>query len=446
MTKRRIVKTAFVVGLVGLLLLPALVYTQVTGRVLNPRLRTSYPSLSAAVAAAGPNDTLLVSGTLSGANAILDSATDTLPTGLKIVAGRGLRGTLQVTAAECAATTNNAILDVSDRDGAVTIMGLKLVVPNSCIGVFSDGTVSGGDPLTVRNLLIQRATSTASIAGILLAFELDGPFLIEGNTIPSVGSSGLAILVVGDGASPIQATVKGNRVGSANQPTQAGIAVADAPAGSVLIERNIVDGGNHASSVIGIGVVCPLPLPPGPCNDDVTVQRNTVRNFNSGVGIGIEESTNVTVSRNVIANNATGVVVEDGTIDPGETADTVAINFNNITSTVTGAIGVQFFPDSAATDTLDATNNWWGGNRGPRDVNADGAGGNPDDTFCPERVDPPACTTPQDPGTADDGNGLLVDAGAGAGAADCDVPPPAGTAGLVTTCPFRTSPVSPAGA
>ncbi|MDW8257720.1 MAG: hypothetical protein RML85_11930, partial [Acidobacteriota bacterium] len=94
MTKRGIVKIAFAAGMMGLLLVPALVYTQVTGGVLNPRLQQSYPSLSAAVAAAAANDTLLVSGTLSGTNAILDSATDTLPAGLKIVAGRGLRGTL----------------------------------------------------------------------------------------------------------------------------------------------------------------------------------------------------------------------------------------------------------------------------------------------------------------------------------------------------------------
>ncbi len=411
MTQRRILKTAFVMGLVGLLLLPALVYTQVTGRVLNPRLRQSYTSLSAAVAAASDNDSLLVSGTLSGSNATLD-ATDTPPDGLKILAGRGLRGTLQVSS--CPAS--GAILDVSGRQGALTIMGLKLVVPNGCAGVFSS---ANGNPLTVRNLLIQRATAAANIWGIQFDDEFGGPFLIQGNTIPSAGSGGfaVAIWVDGDGTNAIDATVRGNRVGSAGQPTLTGIAITDAPLGSVLIERNIVDGGNNANSGIGIGMVG---------SDTVTVQRNTVRNFNAGLGIWIQESTNVAVLRNAITNNFIGVVVNDNA-SAGETADTVVINLNNITSTVTGATGVVFIRDPAATAPLDATQNWWGASSGPRDVNGDPG--------CPEGSGP-TCAPGAPPGT-----GLPVNAGAGSGAPDCGTSP-----GLVMTCPFRTSPVSPAGA
>lgn len=426
--KRRVAKTAFVLGLVGLLLLPALVYTQVTGRVLNLRSRQTYTSLSAAVAAAAANDTLLVSGTLSGANAILDPATDTPPAGLKILAGRGLRGTLQISSADCAGTTNGAILDVSARAGALTIVGLKLVVPDNCIGVFSAG---GGNPLTVRNLLIQRATTTADIQGIALFDELGGPFLIEGNTIPSVGSTapfGVGILVDGDGATAIDATVRRNRVGSAGAPTEFGIWVSDAPMGSsVLVERNIVDGGNNVNSRTGIGVGY---------SDTVTVQRNTVRNFvgtaapQNAFGIWIEESTNVQVLRNAITNNDVGVEVDDSAA-AGETADTVVINFNNITSTVANATGLLFFPDGGATAPLDATQNWWGAADGPRDIDGDA-------NACPE-ASGPTCGTAQP--AAPDGTGLPVSANAGPGNPEC------GTgAGLVTTCPFRTSPVSPAGA
>jgi hypothetical protein len=423
MRRQRVVKLTLAAGMVGLLILPALVYTQVTGRVLNPRLRQTYTDLSSAVAAAAANDTLLVSGTLTDGDAILDSGTDTPPAGLKIVAGRGLRGTLQVSAAACGGTTNGAILDVSGRLGALTIQGLRLVVPNGCVGVYSDGTASGGNPLTVRGLRIDRAAG--AIIGIFLDDETDGPFTIEQNVIPSVG--GFGIWVDGDTATAITASVKGNTVGSAGSPTFFGILVTDVPAtSSVTVERNRVDGGNNASSTAGIVVGG---------STGVIVRRNTVRNFvgtaaaQDAAGIVIDESPNAQVLRNVIANNDTGVVVDDNTTPGTETADTVVINDNNITSTVANATGLLFIPDStAATAPLDATNNWWGAANGPRDDDAD-------TTDCPEAT-PPGCTTPP---TAE-GGGLPVAVGPSV-ANDCGT-----TAGTVTTCPFRTAPVSPAGA
>ena len=420
MKRRQIVKLSLAAGMVGLLILPALVYTQVTGRVLNRRLRQTYTSLSAAVADAAPNDTLLVSGTLSGTNAILDSATDTPPAGLKIVAGRGLRGTLQVSAADCGGTTNSAILDVSARAGALLIQGLRLVVPNACIGVYS---TANGEPLTVRGLLITRATATASITGIFLEDEFDGPFNIEQNVIPSAGGVGVGILVDGDTLTPIAASVRRNTVGSSGQPTEVGIQVQDVPAGSdVIVERNRVDGGNNINSVTGIMVAD---------SDGVIVQRNTVRNFvgtaasQDAGGIEIAESPNTQVLRNVIANNDVGVEVNDNATPGTQTADTVVINFNNITSTVTGATGLVFIPDStAATAPLDATNNWWGAATGPSDDDAD-------TTDCPEFT-VPGCTTPP---TAE-GGGLPVAVNPPT-ADDCGT-----TAGTVRTCPYRT----PAGA
>jgi hypothetical protein len=418
MRRQRVVKLTLAAGMVGLLILPALVYTQVTGRVLNPRLRQTYPDLSSAVAAAAANDTLLVSGTLTGTNATLDS-TDTPPDGLKIVAGRGLRGTLQVST--CPGGPGGAILDVSGRTGALTIQGLRLVVPNGCIGVYSDGTVSGGNPLTVRGLRIDRAAPTASIRGIFLEDEFDGPFTIEQNVIPSVGGAGIGIEVDGDTATAITASVKGNTVGSAGSPTGSGIQVTDVPSGSnVTVERNRVDGGNNTSSTAGIVVRD---------SDGVIVQRNTVRNFvgmpaaaQDAFGIVIVESPNTQVLRNVIANNDTGVRVDDSTTGT-ETANTVRINDNNITSTVTGATGLLFIPNTPATDPLDATKNWWGAANGPRDDDAD-------TNDCPE---PPGCTP--------EGSGLPVAVGPPPVANDCGTAP-----GTVTTCPFRTAPVSPAGA
>jgi hypothetical protein len=279
----------------------------------------------------------------------------------------------------------------------------------------------------VRGLRIDRATSTATITGIFLDDETDGPFTIEQNVIPSVGGvGGAGIVVDGDTATAITASVKGNTVGSAGSPTGSGIQVTDVPPGSnVTVERNRVDGGNNASSIVGIVVAG---------SDGVIVRRNTVRNFvgtaalQDAFGIVIVESPNTQVLRNVIANNDTGVAVNDNAV-AGETADTVVINDNNITSTVTNATGLLFIPDGAATAPLDATNNWWGAANGPRDDDAD-------TNDCPEATGPPACG-----GAPAEGSGLPVAVGPPPVANDCGT-----TAGTVTTCPFRTAPVSPAGA
>ncbi|MCS7158199.1 MAG: hypothetical protein N0A16_10775, partial [Blastocatellia bacterium] len=186
---------------------------------------------------------------------------------------------------------------------------------------------------------------------------------------------------------------------------------------------NIVDGGNQSGSVVGIFV--------GGGSDGVIVRRNTVRNIvataaaGDGYGIIVEESPNTQVLRNVIANNDVGIWVNDAA--SGQTADTVVINDNNITSTVTNATGLRFDPDPTPAN-LDATNNWWGAASGPRDDDAD-------TNDCPEFV-VPGCTIQP---TAD-GGGLPVAVGT-ANPDDCGT-----TAGTVKTCPYRTSPVSGAGA
>jgi hypothetical protein len=286
----------------------------------------------------------------------------------------------------------------------------------------------------VRGLRIDRAAPTASIQGIFLEDEFDGPgpFTIEQNVIPSVGGAGIGIWVDGDTANAITASVKGNTVGSAGSPTGFGIQVTDVPPGSnVTVERNRVDGGNNTNSIVGIVV---------DDSDGVIVQRNTVRNFvgtpapQNAFGIDIVESPNTRVLRNVIANNDTGVLVNDRVPGGTQTADTVVINDNNITSTVANATGLLFIPDAAATVPLDARNNWWGAANGPSDDDVD-------TNDCPE------ATGLTCGGAAVEGGGLPVAVSTTLFpttpvADDCD----AAAAGKVRTCPFRTSPVSPAGA
>ena len=414
MTKRRVARMMLAAGTVGLLILPALVYTQVTGRVLNPRLRVTYPDLQTAVNNAGPGDTLLVSGTLSGANAVADL---TGFTG-RIVAGRGLRGTLDPgTALTCPA----AVIDASSRAGAVVISGLKILVPNGCVGVLADAATGtgGGNPLTVQGVLFVGKTATSVFTAIRTVDETDGPFLFSQNTI--TGQLDPGIDLGGDGTTAIEASLFRNRItntgtgGSGN-----GIEIADIPMGStVTVQRNLIDGGGTTN---GIGTGVDLT---GGSTEGVLIERNTIRNFAAGTGVGFamdDDDEGVVFRRNVVNNNKIGIQVDFSGANP-TTFPTITLN--NITGSPTTQVGLEYTPNGGTPTNLDATNNFWGASSGPQAA---------DTGFCPEFTNPPTCTT----AATANGSGMPVNRNAGGD--DCD-----GAAGGVITCPFRTAPVFPAG-
>jgi hypothetical protein len=375
--------------------------------VLNPRLRQSYPDLQTAVNNAGPGDTLLVSGTLSGANALADL------TGFSgnIVAGRGLRGTLSPGSA---LTCPDAVIDASDRNGPVSIIGLKIEVPSGCVGVLADASTGTGDgnPLTVQGVLFTGATATAVFTAIETVDELDGPFNFTQNTITGQLNPGISL--DGDGTTAIQATIFRNRItntgtgGSGN-----GIGIADVPAGSVVgVRRNRINGGG-ATNGVGTGI----DLTGGP-TDGVVIEFNTIENFAAGgTGFAMDnDDDGVVFQRNVVRNNDVGISVDFST-GPNPTAPTITLN--NITGDPATQTGLQYTADSSDPN-LDATNNWWGANTGPGD---DGD------------ADTNDCCTPT-------GSGLPVVATAPPNS--CGAAPP--NTGRVSICPFRTTPVSPAGA
>jgi hypothetical protein len=307
----------------------------------------------------------------------------------------------------------------------VSIIGLKIEVPSGCVGVLADASTGTGDgnPLTVQGVLFTGATATAVFTAIETVNELAGPFNFTRNTITGQLDPGISL--DGDGTSAIQATIFGNRItntgigGSGN-----GIEISDVPAGSVVgVRRNRINGGG-ATNGVGTGI----DLTGGEA-DGVVIEFNTIENFAATTGIGFamdNDDDGVVFQRNVVRNNEVGISVDFTGGNP--TAPTITLN--NITGDPATQTGLRYTRD-AGDPNLDARNNWWGASTGPKDIDDD-----PD--ACPEAAGP-TCGTSQP--SAPDGTGLPVDSGAGGGTADCGT-----SAGLVTTCPFRTAPVSPAGA
>jgi hypothetical protein len=275
----------------------------------------------------------------------------------------------------------------------------------------------------VQGVLFTGATATAVFTAIETVNELTGPFNFTRNTITGQLDPGISL--DGDGTSAIEATIFGNRItntgtgGSGN-----GIEISDVPAGSVVgVRRNRINGGGAAN---GIGTGIDLT---GGEADEVVIEFNTIENFAATGGTGFamdNDDDGVVFQRNVVRNNDVGISVDFTGTNP--TAPTIRLN--NITGDPATQTGLQYTSDPGDPN-LNATDNWWGAADGPRDIDGDA-------NACPEAAGP-TCGTTQ-PG-APDGTGLPVDSGAGVGTADCGTGP-----SRVKTCPFRTAPVSPAGA
>ncbi len=393
------------IGILGGLVLPDLVFTQGAGRVYNPRLRRTYPTVNQALAESRNGDTLLIVGRVEGAVDL-----SLAPGGITLL-GK-MNGGIPAVISVAACPGNQAVIDARGRQGRVQIVGLNIEVPSGCYGILSGDS---GRPLTVRNCRFVGRDRLALFSGIALVNEFGGPFLIQGNQITNQLVSA-AILIDGRNVSPLQVIVRGNRVGS---DVTAGIIVSDIPSGSsVVIERNILEGGDLGRGAIGILL--------NPGSPGVIVQRNTILNF--GTGIVVDGSPGSKILANHLQDNGVGIAVDTTTATSGMAP---VINDNNITCMslgacrAAGAVGLSFVH---GTYTLDARSNYWGANTGP-DSAEDPAPGN---TTCPEATGS-NCAGPPGGGT-----GLPINASG----VDCSV----SGSGSVRTCPIRTAPNQFAGA
>lgn len=410
-----------ILGLVIPFIMPEPVLTQGSGRVLNRRMRTVFPSLNEALAASRNGDVLLASGRLEGAVDL-----SLAPGAITIVGQSSLLGSTTISVSSC--PLSQAVVDLSGRNGRVQLIGLTIEVPDGCIGILANANLGDGDgkPLTVRGCRIQGTSpSTHVVGGIALLDESGGPYLLLNNTI-SRGQFDSGIVLDGDILNSLRATIRNNDIGGRNTVVGAGIVITDILASAtVVVDRNTIDGGGPSvGSMVGIA------LNWGDDNvggQGVTVQRNTVINFSNptipGRGIVVDGSPGSKILANVVGDCFLGIVV-----DPGhDSGQTPVINNNNITCDnlsackAAGYTGLFF---GLASYALDARNNFWGANTGPASTDVG--------MICPEATGA-RCNGPGGGGT-----GLPIEA---PNAVDCGTGP-----GQVMVCPFRSSANGSAGA
>jgi hypothetical protein len=399
------------------------------GRVLNVRLHTVYATVTAALA--DPNlmagDRLLIAGMIdeSAAGGIDFSGVPNIT--IVSESRPGFIARIDTGGACLGPTLNglSTVIDLSNRAGTVTWIGGIINVPAGCFAFLSD--TGPGTGITIQGVTIQGAAGD-NISGIGTRDEAGGPFRFLSNRI--TGEIDVGIQLDGPGATNINATIRGNRItvtGNAGGTAFCdGIRLSDTQsATTILVERNRVDGGN-VTGCAGPPFFVPIgiDLSSGTVDQrDVTVQRNTVQNFAApGAGIQVDNTRNVVVRSNVIRNNFIGVAV-----DPFfcSVAPLPLVNNNNITGSTTAAL--TFGTLGGCAYDLDATNNWWGANTGPQDIDGDGACGSPT---------PP---TAANCNTADGAGGAIDVTAMGGGAPDCcgGGGPACTGAGRVKTCPFK---------
>jgi hypothetical protein len=437
---KRTIKLTIGLALIALVVLPAAVLTQgVVGRVLNRRTRAVFPTLTAALAAALPGDTLLLAGNIAEPGPVSLAGWSGVIIGETRI---GFRPTISQTATGACPSGPSCIIDASGRIGTVQIIGVNFRT-DSTVAILSFDT---GFALTLRNNGFAGVTPADDVGGIIIA-DFGGPYRIENNTVTCGSALCIGIGVVGLTLPPAPApitslSILGNRINDliAGGFTL-GIGLADVAGGPITIERNTIDG-TGASTGVGLGL---SDLIFGVGVERATVRRNTVRNFTAGgLGFGMVlinvDGSQVTLNR--LQNNFAAMLVD---IDFGPAPSVpnsydegilpaFLIRDNNIIGTPTTQAGIVYCDGDCTGvalngNTLLAFGNYWGAASGPSSATAT-------PNSCPEATGV-TCGTLQ--AGATDGTGMpVVTLGI--------APPECGTGpSQVTTCPHRAIAVFGAG-
>jgi nitrous oxidase accessory protein NosD len=223
-----------------------------------------------------------------------------------------------------------------------TIDGNNRVPTGRSAGILlrnAGGIISGN---TVKNMYID-GKQTFGIA----AYG-DSDVVISGNNVSGYAKVGIA--ANGDNSTNPNpnAIITGNTVTGPGMDASVtlapnGIQIGRGATGKII--GNTVSGnGWHGDDWSCSGILVAM-------SDDVEVTGNTVEENEIGIG-SYGEINGTWIHDNIVNGNAYGISIQAGAVD-------TKVNFNNIVDNQ--SYGVY----NGSTDTLDATNNWWGDASGP---------------------------------------------------------------------------------
>ncbi len=335
---------------------------------------TYYGHISDTIAIAAAGDTVVVAVGTYTADISIPAGKDNLE--LKPATGAAV--TIKGVETEPDASFPLAVPNIDILSPGVKIHGFTIEGPDAVTDEYASGMLIGAANVEIYDNDFKVTAGRATWAGGAIS---TGIITYRKTAIPTVDISGLNIhentfTNHGDGAAGFDAIFINLDTGT----TTATIADNEFTGNlnrAIIAERsNMVISGNSiitalaprdgsAGSYKGILIGCwPLSLDPlvaGPVQSNVSVIGNTVKGatssdgFTQGIRIGHSSQlglTNITVLRNVVEGNATGI-----RINPD--ASGVTVNYNEITG---NDVGVQ--NDDAGVE-LDAEYNWYGGVAGP---------------------------------------------------------------------------------